>query len=257
MEQNRGRGVRRRDVGAVGVGAVAGALAGGDLLGPLLAGSTSVVEAAAPLQQGSLVGVLEGPTIVTDGTVPAKFGEAPALAALVKSGSLPPVEQRLPKNPMVIKPLQSIGKYGGTWRRAFTGPGDGENGNRICSTDKPLFWDYTGTKVMPCHAAAYDLSADAKTITLTLREGMKWSDGAPFSADDYIFWFEHIFQNKELMPSQSPEMSVNGKQGTVKKVDDITVQWVFPEAYPLFVDILAGSTALGAGHDVKIGRAHV
>ena len=251
MEQNRGRGVRRRDVGAVGVGAVAGALAGGDLLGPLLAGSTSVVEAAAPLQQGSLVGVLEGPTIVTDGTVPAKFGEAPALAALVKSGSLPPVEQRLPKNPMVIKPLQSIGKYGGAWRRAFTGPGDGENGNRICSTDKPLFWDYTGTKVMPCHAAAYDLSADAKTITLTLREGMKWSDGAPFSADDYIFWFEHIFQNKELMPSQSPEMSVNGKQGTVKKVDDITVQWVFPEAYPLFVDILAGSTALGAGHATR------
>ena len=45
---------------------------------------------------------------------------------------------------MVVKPVHTIGKYGGTWRRGFTGPGDGENGNRIVSTDKILFWDYTG-----------------------------------------------------------------------------------------------------------------
>jgi peptide/nickel transport system substrate-binding protein len=251
MERRGGRGARRREVGAISAGALAGLVAGGDRFESLQISATSVAQAAASLQQGSLVGTLEGPMIVTDGTMPTKFGEAPALASMVKAGSLPPVEQRLPKNPMVIKPLQSIGKYGGTWRRAFTGPGDGENGNRICSTDKPLFWDYTGTQVMPCHASGYDLSSDGKIVTLTLREGMKWSDGAPFTADDYLFWYEHIFQNKELMPSQTPEMSVNGKQGTVKKIDDITVQWVFPDAYPLFIDILAGSTALGAGHATR------
>ena len=44
------------------------------------------------------------------------------LAELVKAGKLPPVEQRVPEEPLVIKPLHEIGKYGGTWRRAFTGP---------------------------------------------------------------------------------------------------------------------------------------
>ena len=100
-----------------------------------------------------LIGKLEGPELVLDPAKwPKKFGEAPALAELVKAGKLPPVEQRIPEEPMVVKPLHSIGKYGGTWRRGFTGPADGENGNRIVSTDKILFWDYTGTKIMPCVA---------------------------------------------------------------------------------------------------------
>ena len=68
------------------------------------------------------------------------------LAELVKAGKLPPVAQRIPEEPMVVKPVHAVGKYGGTWRRGFTGPGDSENGNRIVSTDKILFWDYTGTK---------------------------------------------------------------------------------------------------------------
>ena len=49
----------------------------------------------------------------------------------------------------MLKPLHEIGKYGGTWRRGFTGPGDDENGNRINASDKLLFWDYTGTKIVP------------------------------------------------------------------------------------------------------------
>jgi peptide/nickel transport system substrate-binding protein len=44
---------------------------------------------------------------------------------------------------LVIQPVHEIGKYGGTWRRGFTGPGDVENGNRINASDKPLFWDFT------------------------------------------------------------------------------------------------------------------
>ena len=57
-----------------------------------------------------------------------------------------------PHEPLVIQPLNEIGKYGGTWRRAFTGPGDGENGNRINASDKLLFWDSTGSKIVPCVA---------------------------------------------------------------------------------------------------------
>jgi peptide/nickel transport system substrate-binding protein len=116
------------------------------------------------LSQSGLVGKLENPTIVTDpAQVPKKFGEAPALAELVKAGKLPPVEQRLPQEPMVVKPLRSVGKYGGMWRRGFLGPGDSENGNRVRSGDKLLFWDVNGTQIAPGVAKGWETSADGRS----------------------------------------------------------------------------------------------
>jgi hypothetical protein len=57
-----------------------------------------------------LIGKLEGPELVLDATKwPKKFAEAPMLAEMVKAGKLPPVEKRLPDEPMVVKPLQSVG----------------------------------------------------------------------------------------------------------------------------------------------------
>ena len=138
-------------------------------------------------EQSGLVGTLEGPTIIGDPAQwPKTFHEAPALAALVKDGKLPPVEKRIPSEPMVMKPLHNIGTYGGIWRRGFLGPGDGENGNRIRAGDKLLFWDKTGTEIAPSVAKGYELSADGKRTTLFLRKGMKWSDGSPFTADDFV-----------------------------------------------------------------------
>ena len=167
----------------------------------------AVAEAQTSLSQSGLVGDIQGPTMITDPAKwPKKFAEAPMLAELVKAGKLPPVDQRIPAEPMVWQPLNEIGKYGGTWRRAFTGPADGENGNRILSTDKPLNWSADGSKIVPCMAKGYELGEDGKTYTLFLRKGMKWSDGAPFTADDFIFWFEDIYSNPEIVPTPTPEM---------------------------------------------------
>jgi len=195
-----------------------------------------------------LIGKLEGPSLILDpAKFPTKFSEAPMLAELVKAGKLPPVDKRIPEEPMVVKPVHSIGRYGGTWRRGFTGPGDSENGNRIVSTDKILFWDYTGTKVMPCIAKDYKVSDDGKVVTIFLRKGMKWSDGQPFTADDFVFWYEDIYLNKDIQPTPNPDFMVNGKPGRLTKRDEYTVMFEFPEANYLFVDILAGSTAMGGG----------
>jgi peptide/nickel transport system substrate-binding protein len=205
-----------------------------------------------PKLGAQLIGKLEGPELVLDPAKwPKKFSEAPMLAELVKQGKLPPVEQRVPQEPMVVKPVHGIGRYGGTWRRGFTGPGDSENGNRIVSTDKVLFWDYTGTKVAPCVARDWKVSDDGKAVTISLRKGMKWSDGAPFTANDFVFWYEDIYLNKELQPVPHPDFMVGGKPGTLRKVDDHTVVFEFPEANHLFVDILAGSTAMGGGQALQ------
>jgi peptide/nickel transport system substrate-binding protein len=223
--------------------------------GAALAGALSAIPASAqgakahePKLGAQLIGKLEGPELILDlAKWPKKFAEAPMLADLVKAGKLPSVDKRVPEEPMVVKPLQSIGRYGGTWRRGFTGPGDGENGNRIVSTDKILFWDYTGTKVMPCVAKEWKQSDDGKSVTILLRKGMKWSDGAPFTANDFVFWYEDVYLNKDLLPTPHPDFMASGKSGAIRKVDDATVVFEFQDPNYLFVDILAGSTAIGGG----------
>jgi len=205
--------------------------------------------AASQFAQSGLVGKLQGPVLAT--AIPASFKEAPQLAALVKAGKLPPVAERVPAEPMVIKPLDGIGRYGGTWRRAFIGPGDGENGNRLVASDKPLFWDYTGNTISPAVAKGFELSADGKTTTLFLRKGMKWSDGAPFTADDFMFWFEDLYGNKDVVPAPIPEMSAGGKPGRMVKIDETTIQFQFDNPHLLFPSMLAGDTLIGGGQAAR------
>ena len=212
----------------------------------------SAAMVAGALAQGagkSLIGKLEGPEVVTDpAKFPKKLNEAPQLAELVKAGKLPPVAERIGQDPLVIKPLHEIGKYGGVWRGGFTGPADFWNGFRCCSgPDHLLFWDYTGDKVVPNIAKGYEMQDGGRTLVLHLRRGMKWSDGKPFTADDFVFWFEDIYRNKDLVPTPTAAMAINGKQGEIQKVDTHTVRFKFPEPYFMLPDVLAGSTDLG-GH---------
>ncbi|HXX86730.1 MAG TPA: ABC transporter substrate-binding protein [Casimicrobiaceae bacterium] len=214
-------------------------------------GAAAQTAAPAPVKIGSsLIGKLEGPTIITDAkTFPTSFKEAPMLAEQVKAGKLPAVDKRLPEPSQlfVVKPLNEIGKYGGNWRRAFTGPADHENGNRINSADKILTFDYTGTKIIPSLARDWKVSDDGKTTTIYLRKGARWSDGTPFTANDFVFWYEDIYLNKNIVPTPFFEFQIDGKDGKIRKIDDYTVAFEFPEPYAFFVYQLAGSTGIGAG----------
>ena len=214
----------------------------------LIAVALTVVVAAGALAQSksALIGKLEGPEVLTDpAKFPKTFKEAPQLAELVKQGKLPPVAERVGQDPLVIKPLQSIGKYGGTWRSGFTGPADFWNGFRCCSgPDHLMFWDYTGDRAVPNIAKGLEMQDGGRSWLVQLRRGMKWSDGKPFTADDFVFWFEDIYSNKDLVPTPSAQMAINGKQGAIEKVDTYTVRFKFPEPYFMIPDVLAGATDL-------------
>jgi ABC-type transport system substrate-binding protein len=198
-------GLTRRDLLRLGILTAAAAQ------GPLAFAPWGAAQT--PMKLGAnLIGKLEGPEVITDpARFPKTFKEAPPLAELVKAGKLPPVQQRIGQDPLVIKPLREIGKYGGTWRRGFTGPFDTSNGHRVAQNDKLLYYDYTGTKLVPNIARAWEVSADGKVTTLLLRRGMRWSDGQPFTADDFIFWYQDVYLNKDLVPTPLSVMTVGGK----------------------------------------------
>jgi len=145
---------------------------GGEKAAPAAQPAAPAAAPAAPAAQAigaSLIGKLEGPTFIRDtAQFPKTFSEAPMLAEQVKAGKLPAVAKRLPEpsDLLVIKPLREVGKYGGTWRRAFTGPADHENGNRIVNNDKILTFDYAGKTIAPALAKDWKISADGKITTI-------------------------------------------------------------------------------------------
>ena len=201
---------------------------------------------AASAQEDSLIGELEGVTVLTD-VVPAKYSEAPELAELVAAGKLPPVEERVGPEPLVIRPIHEIGKYGGVWRRGFIGPNDIANATRAILHDRVLYWNYDETEIVPNLAKAYSVSDDGRVTTVTLRKGMKWSDGHPFTADDFVFWFEDMASNREMTPSPVPELVVGGKPVRIEKVDEVTVRYVSENPYYTLPIKLSSTSNLG-GH---------
>lgn len=164
--------------------------------------------------------------------------EAPMLRAMVERGELPPLEERLPDDPSVITPIDEIGEYGGSWNRAWTGPSDGSSVARLTVVSL-VMWSVDGSDVGPGLARDWSFSSDARSVTYRLREGLKWSDGAPFTADDIMFWFEDIVMNDELSPAKPGWLRIDGQLGEVQKIDDLTVRFVFAEPYPIFNQMVA------------------
>jgi len=175
-----------------------------------------------------------------------KYNEAPMLADLVKQGKLPPVEQRLPEEPLVYKegveiPVGDvkleIGKYGGTLR--VVNPGTPGGGEWWAISREPLLnqpgLGQPGKKQDGNVFKNFDMSKDAKTFTFYLRKGMKWSDGEPVTTEDVKFAYEDVLLNKELTPV-FPTWLANsdGTPFKLEIVDKYTFRVIFKESYGLF-----------------------
>jgi peptide/nickel transport system substrate-binding protein len=168
-----------------------------------------------------------------------KYQGAPALDALVKAGKLPPVEQRLPEQPLVVPVVEKIGQYGGIWRRAFLGPADANNYVRVVY-DGLFRFSPDGADIEPHLALGAKASPDFKVWTILLRKGARWSDGTPFTADDIVFWYKDILLNKDLMPSLPTWMrNTDGSAAKVEKIDDYTVQFTYDRPATLFLSEVA------------------
>lgn len=168
-------------------------------------------------------------------------GQSPLLADLEREGKILPLKDRLPEEPVVMAGDDGIGKYGGTWLRIANGPED--VGGVITGRLSGAFlvrWSPLGYPLEPHIAKSVVPSPDKKVWTVTLRKGMRWSDGAPFTADDIMYWWNEEMNNRKYLPGIPPSyMQIGGQLGYVEKVDDVTVRFVFPESYAMFMEVLA------------------
>ena len=207
------------------------ATAAAEAAGMAATAAGAAAESAAMDAQKALAGVELQRELVAAVTAPAPmdFNEAPELAQLVLGGKLPPVEERLPSEPLVIPVFDEIGKYGGDMRSAWTS-------RSVCNLERSarsaLFrFNTDGSAIIPNLAKSLDISPDGLITTVKLRPGTKWSDGAPFTADDFLFWLDDYENNDEIRPgriSGALRGLTEADDGTIVKVDDYTVQYVYP-----------------------------
>ena len=164
--------------------------------------------------------------------------QAPQWQEMVKAGELPPLDERLPKNPRVLEPLDSIGEYGGVMRHPLLGSWS----SRLYSfmgNENLVIWTPMWDGLLPNVAESWEVNADSTVFTFKLREGMKWSDGEDFTSADIMFWYEDIVLNDEFTPTKPNWLTVADELVVVSAPDDYTVVFTFAAPYGLFLQYLA------------------
>ncbi len=170
----------------------------------------------------------------------SKYSEAPQLAELVAAGQLPPVDERLPEVPVVVEPLESIGTYGGHIRTGII-QNRGFQARSSWGPEPILRISRDGQSIEPNLAESWEYSNDGNTFVLHLRKGIKWSDGAPFDAAGFDFWWNHVNLNTALSPSPMAQFTVRGQVPTFEVIDDHTLQWTFVAPHANLPALLAHS----------------
>ena len=172
----------------------------------------------------------EGGGVTATATVASgTYNEAPMLAKMVSSGELPPVDDRLPVEPMVLE-VAEIGNYGGTFFVFATNNSPWNDLTEEPSRGPTLLRMGVDGKIGPDVAKDYLLAPDNMSLTLFLREGMKWSDGAPYTAHDFTFKFYDMFKQEEV-----ETWGIRSQIDNVVAVDDYTVRYEFNRPFPAFL----------------------
>ena len=162
-----------------------------------------------------------------------QYNEAPMLAAMVEAGELPPVADRLPANPPVVEPVEQVGVYGGTWHLVDSDDTLGWTRQTIM-VEPVLKWKRDASGFRPNLFASWEWNEDATELVAHFVEGIKWSDGMPLTADDYLFfWNDMVLKDIFAPPSGT---TVGGEKMTVEKIDDFTLKFTFPSPNPLFLE---------------------
>lgn len=170
-------------------------------------------------------------------------GQSPMLDDLVASGQLPPVDERVGSEPLVVTPVEGVRNYGGNLRQLYAGGGDEAVLWLFYNYEPLLRWNATADDAIPNIAESYEVNEDATVFTFDLREGMRWSDGAPFTAHDIVFFFEHVQPNTSIDPERRLQFLLNDEV-TARAIDDYTVEITFAEPKALFPILLAQPHAM-------------
>ena len=171
----------------------------------------------------------------------AEVHETPFFKEAVASGKLPKIDDRVPAEPELAV-FEPVGNPGGELRMLMAGP----NATRMM-----VVYGYArlvgyspSLKLVPDILKSIDVKG-GRVFTLNLRRGHKWSDGHPFTSEDFRYWFEDVAENSELSPSGLPAaLLVEGEAPHFEALDETTVRYTWTRPNPLLLTDLGGPDPL-------------
>ena len=169
---------------------------------------------------------------------------------------LPPLEERLPAEPLVVTPYEAIGTYGGTFRALSNATEAGTSDFlSVRHVNLVRFADDLQT-IVPNVAKSWEWNDDYTQLTFHLREGHKWSDGAPFTSADVKFWYDYLALDENVIASPRDYVLVGGERMTVEAPDETTVVFNLPAPKPGLLAHFAFSYAQGFQPRHFLGQFH-
>ncbi|MGI9310045.1 MAG: ABC transporter substrate-binding protein [bacterium] len=191
--------------------------------------------------------------------------EPPYLAARVAAGALPPTAQRLPTTPSVVEfdarsesesenenERTRIGEYGGTLRLLM---GKSKDIRMMMVYGYARLIGYDRDLNLAADILARYEAKEQRQFTFHLRRGHRWSDGAPFTAEAFRYYWNDIVNNEDLYPFGLPkQLLVDGEAPRVEFIDAATVRYTWSKANPHFLPALAAPRPLflyAPGHYLK------
>ncbi len=147
------------------------------------------------------------------------YTQSPYLDARVASGELPPLEERLPTTPNVVQPIDEVGVYGGQFNVFSLGNHPWNDLTEEPSRGPFLLELTIDGEFIPDLALDFEQSEDHTTFTLHLRPGLRWSNGDPFTSEDFRFKREDM-REFDVAWTQS---QFGTPEGFVEIPDDYTV----------------------------------
>jgi peptide/nickel transport system substrate-binding protein len=188
------------------------------------------------------------------------FSANPAIAKLNKqiigNPKLPPLADRLPAEPLVVAPYDSIGKYGGTFDALSNATESGTSDFMAVRHVNLVRYSDDLETIVPNVAKGWEWNDDFTQLTFFLRKGHKWSDGAPFGAEDVEFWYENLAIDTNVREKPKDYALVGGKPMTVDVIDAHTVRFNLPSPKPGLLSHFANHYAQGFQPKHFLGQWH-
>ena len=239
-------------------------------LSGLLLGLTSSAWAACPaVTVADMKGVAPGKypqqfelsTFEKNASCELSFSENPDIKALNarirgNTQNLPSVEDRLPEEPLVVAPYEAIGSYGGTFRALSNATEAGTSDFLSVRHVNLVRYSDDLETIVPNVAKDWEWNSDYTELTFFLRKGHKWSDGAPFTAEDIKFWYDDLNFDTNVVEKPKDFLLVGGERMQVEVVNETTVKFILPAPKPGLLAHFATSYAQGFQPKHFLGQFH-
>lgn len=180
-------------------------------------------------------------------------GEPLLLEPLVTEGVLPSVDERVGREPLVLAGPEGPGRYGGSLivAQAIAGGNTIDMDYRYSGAGL-VRWSPYGYPIVPHLAKSWEIRDEFREYRITLRSGLRWSDGEPFTTADILYYINHELRDPAVNIGDNTILLHRGQWPDIEALSDTLLVIRFADPYPTFLEKLA----IAKGHDLCRSPAH-